>query len=95
VLSHSENTQKNSASAASVSIKPFLGRWDLTIATPSRELPSWIEVSEEQGQPRVLMVGVSDHATALNKVEIKNGEIEFLSPKRDEGFPDACCLEER
>lgn len=67
-------------------IEPFLGRWDLTIKTPSRELPSWIEVSEEHGQPKVLMTGVTDHATPLNKVEMRNGALEFLSPKGEEGF---------
>jgi hypothetical protein len=34
------------------------------------------------------MVGVSDHATPLAKVEFKDGEIEFLSPKGEEGFRD-------
>jgi hypothetical protein len=34
------------------------------------------------------MVGVSDHATPLAKVEIKDGELEFLSPKGEEGFSD-------
>lgn len=84
--SGSQNSQSGSSSRASAGIKPFLGRWDLTIKTPARELPSWIEVSEEQGQPKVLLVGVSDHATPLRKVEIKGGEIEFLSPRGEEGF---------
>jgi hypothetical protein len=78
----------SSPASAAVGIKPFLGRWDLTIKAPTGELPSWIEVSEEQGQPKVLMVGVSDHATPLGKVEIKDGELEFLSPKGEEGFSD-------
>jgi hypothetical protein len=60
----------------------------LNIKTPTGELPSWIEVSEEQAKPRVVMVGVSDHATPLAKVEIEEGEIEFLSPKGEEGFAD-------
>lgn len=72
--------------SASASLKPFVGRWDLTIKTPERELPSWIEVSEEQGRPKLVMVGVSDHATRLKKVEFKDGVIEFLSPKGEEGF---------
>jgi hypothetical protein len=74
------------SSSEAGSIKPFLGRWDLTIRTPKRELPSWIEVSEKDGQPAVLMVGVSDHATPLGKVELKGGELEFVSPKDEEGF---------
>ncbi len=39
----------NVAGAEAVS-KPMLGRWDLTLTTPDGELPSWIEISEEQGQ---------------------------------------------
>lgn len=73
---------------AQSSIKPFLGRWDLTIKTPNRELPSWIEVSEDQGQPKVTMVGVTDHATPLARVQMKAGEIEFVSPKDEEGFSE-------
>ena len=80
------NLQESSSSSATAAFKPFLGRWDLTIRTPKGELPSWIEVSEEQGQPKVVMVGVSEHATPLAKADIKEGEIEFLSPKEEEGF---------
>ena len=80
------NSQISASSGAPAAIEPFLGRWDLSIKTPRGELPSWIEVSEEQGQPRVLMVGVSDHATPLAKVEFKQGQLEFLSPKGEEGF---------
>ena len=82
------NLQAKPSSSATASVKPFVGRWDLSIKAPTRELPSWIEVSEEQGQPKVVMVGVSDHATPLAKVEIKEGEIEFLSPKGEEGFSE-------
>ncbi len=73
---------------AQTSLKPFLGRWDLTLKTPAKELPSWIELSEEQGQPKVLMVGISDHAAPLPHVQVKEGEIEFLSPKGAEGFAE-------
>jgi len=82
------NSQTSPPASAPAAIKPFLGRWDLSIRTPKGELPSWIEVSEEQAKPKVVMVGVSDHATPLAKVEIKEGEIEFLSPKGEEGFAD-------
>jgi 3-keto-disaccharide hydrolase len=88
MISESVEPQAKPSSGASASIKPFVGRWDLSIKTPTRELPSWIEVSEEQGQPKVVMVGVSDHATPLAKVELKTGELEFLSPKGEEGFSE-------
>jgi len=72
--------------AAPASIRPFLGRWDLTINAPQGELPSWIDVSDDQNRLKIVMVGVSDHATQLNKVDFKDGEISFLSPKGEEGF---------
>ena len=80
------NSQTAPSSSAPATVKPFLGRWDITIKTPKSELPSWIEVSEAQGQPKVLMVGTSEHATPLAKVDVKAGEIEFVSPKEEEGF---------
>jgi hypothetical protein len=76
------------AIAAEGPLQPFLGRWDLTIKSPGKELPSWIEVSEEQGKPKVVMVGVTDHATPLAKVDFKDGELEFMSPKDEEGFKE-------
>lgn len=84
--SQSSRSRVATSTSASALIEPFLGRWDLTIKTPARELPSWIEVSEEHGQPAVLMTGLTDHAAPLNKVEMKNGALEFLSPKGEEGF---------
>jgi len=77
----------SSSSSASASIKPFLGRWDLTITTPTGERPSWIEVSEDQGQAKGLMVGFWGHATPTGEIQVKDGEIEFLAPK-GEGFSD-------
>ncbi|MGH9405309.1 MAG: 3-keto-disaccharide hydrolase [Candidatus Acidiferrales bacterium] len=76
----------SSASNALAAIKPFLGRWDLSLKTPNGERPSWIEVSDEKGQPKVLMVGVVSCAMPLKTVEVKDGSIMFLSPKGEEGF---------
>jgi hypothetical protein len=64
----------------------FSGRWDLTLKGTAKDLPSWIEVSEDHGQVKVVLVGPSDHATPLKQAEIKNGELEFVSPKGEEGF---------
>jgi hypothetical protein len=86
--SNGQNPPANPSTSGPAAIKALEGRWDLTIKSPKGELPSWIEVSEEQGQPKVLMVGVSDHATPLAKVEFKDSELEFLSPKEEEGFSD-------
>ena len=64
----------------------FSGRWDLTLKGSSKDLPSWIEVSEDQGQLKVVLVGPTDHATPLKQAAIKNGELEFVSPKNESGF---------
>lgn len=72
---------------AQSSPKPFLGRWDLTLTNSSGTLPSWIDVSESQGQVKVLFVGVTDHATPMKQVELRDGELVFVSPANEEGFP--------
>jgi len=84
--SNGRSPQSAPTSSAPAAIEPLLGRWDLSITTPKGVLPSWIEVSQEQAQPKVVMVGLTDHATPLAKVEFKDGEIAFLSPKGEEGF---------
>lgn len=73
---------------AQTPLLPFLGRWDLSLRTPTKELPSWIEVSEEAGKLKVVMVGLTDHATPLARVQLKDGELEFVSPKGEEGFTE-------
>ena len=65
---------------------PLLGRWDLTLTTPTGEVPSWIEISEKDGKSQVLLVGVMDHATLLKTADVKGTDIQFVSPKGDEGF---------
>jgi hypothetical protein len=84
----SRNARGGPPDSPSASIKPFLGRWDLSLKAPKGDLPSWIEVSEERDHLKVVMVGVTDHATELKKADLKDGEIEFLSPKGEEGFSD-------
>src|ERR1700733_14133374 len=76
------------ALSAQPGLKPFLGRWDLSVKTPEKELPSWIEVSEENGNLKIVMVGVTDHATPLARVQVKDGEIDFVSPKGEEGYDE-------
>jgi hypothetical protein len=66
--------------------KALLGWWDITITTPKGELPSWIDVSEERGSPKIVMVGVTDHATPLKTFSVQGSQIEFVSPKGEEGF---------
>src|SRR5437868_3131081 len=44
----------------------FLGRWDLTLKTPTREAPSWLEITEDNGQFRARMVSRWGHELITN-----------------------------
>ena len=76
------------------SVRAYLGRWDLTVRTPTQERPSWIDISDEHGRIEGLMVGLWGHATPTDEIRIKGGEIELAVPK-DEGFPDGTKLHGR
>lgn len=65
--------------------KPFLGNWDLTLKAPDHEYPSWLEISEEDGQLKARMVGRWGNARPLPKVDVANGTLTFVSPKEEEG----------
>jgi len=69
---------------SAASAKPFLGRWDLTLKSPDREYPSWLEVSESGGQLKAQMVGRWGNARPLPKVEVSAGKLTFVSPKEEE-----------
>jgi Domain of Unknown Function (DUF1080) len=87
---HSE--QKNSAETAA-SVQAFLGRWDLILKTPLREYPSWLEITQEDGQIRGRMVSRWGHARPLPKIELSNGRIIFVSPKEEEDRKDDMVFE--
>ena len=84
--------QKNSADSAA-SVQSFLGRWDLTLKTPLREYPSWLEITQEDGQLKARMVSRWGHARPLPKIEISNGRITFVSPKEEEDRKDDMVFE--
>lgn len=65
--------------------KEFLGRWDLTLKAPDRDYPSWLEVSEENGQLKAQFVGRWGNARPLPKAELSKGHLTFVSPKDEEG----------
>jgi len=79
--------QKNSTDSAAP-IQSFLGRWDLTLKTPLREYPSWLEITQEDGQIKARMVSRWGHARPLPKIEISSGRITFVSPKEEEDRKD-------
>jgi hypothetical protein len=73
------------SSAATDSVAAFLGRWDLTLKAPDREYPSWLELTQENGQLKAQMVGRWGNARPLPKAELTNGRLTFVSPKDEEG----------
>ena len=74
-----------SGGGTSSSVGPFLGRWDLTLKTPDRDYPSWLEIRQEDGMLKAQMVGRWGNARPLPKVEISDGQLTFVSPKDEEG----------
>jgi len=68
--------------------KEYLGRWDVTLITPDRELPTWLEIAEHDGKPAVRMVGRWGHARWLPSAEFADGKLRFVSPKEEEGRKD-------
>lgn len=81
VLSYSE--PKNSPDTTA-SPQAYLGRWDLTLKTPVHESPSWLEITEQNGQLKARMVSRWGHARPLPRIELSNGTITFVSPKEEE-----------
>jgi len=77
------------------SAQEFLGRWDLTLKTPQREAPSWLEITEENGQVKVRMVSRWGHARPLPKAELSDGRLTFVSPKEEEERKDDMVFEGR
>jgi hypothetical protein len=70
------------------SVKPLLGRWDLTLKAPDREYPSWLEIRVERSELKAQMVGRWGNARPLPKIEFKNGQLTFVSPKGEEARRD-------
>jgi hypothetical protein len=72
------------APAAEASVKPFLGRWDLTLQAPDRTYPSWLEITQENGQLRAQFVSRWGNARPPSSIDISNGTLTFVSPKSEE-----------
>ena len=85
--------ERRGLAQAKGSDQEFLGRWDLTLKTPEKEAPSWLEITEEGGQFHARMVSRWGHARPLPKVEISKGHILFVSPKEEEERKDDMVFE--
>ena len=67
----------------------YFGRWDVTLHTPERDLPTWLEIVPlDNGKPSVRMVGRWGHARFLPSAEFTGGKLRFVSPKEEEGRKD-------
>src|SRR5215470_12327865 len=66
--------------------KALVGRWDLTIKDANgKELPSWLEVSDEYDIWKARFVGRWGHARFLPTVTVTGKTIHFVSPNDEEG----------
>jgi hypothetical protein len=88
------NAQGHPAVDGSRSERAYLGRWDLTVRTPTQERPSWLEISDDHGRVEGLMVGLWGHATPTGEIRVERDGIELAVPE-DEGFPDGTRLHGR
>jgi hypothetical protein len=74
----------------------YLGRWDVTLQTPERELPTWLEITDAGSAGlKVRMVGRWGHARYLPSAQFADGKLRFVSPKEEEGRNDDMVFEGR
>ncbi|HWW01211.1 MAG TPA: DUF1080 domain-containing protein [Candidatus Acidoferrum sp.] len=63
----------------------FAGRWDLTIRDSNgKQLPSWLDLTVEDGAWNASFVGRWGNARPLPTVEIKSDSLHFVSPRQEE-----------
>ena len=86
-VSFGANAQTMASSKSNASVKPYLGRWDLTLKAPDREYPSWLQLTEENGQLKAVYVGRWGNARPLPKADFSHGVLTFVSPKEEENLP--------
>lgn len=71
--------------AAALPDRAFAGRWDLTIQDANhKQLPSWLELTVDQGVWKASFVGRWGNARPLPKVVLQGNKIQFISPKEEE-----------
>jgi hypothetical protein len=87
ILPAASTSSSLSTNAASDSVQPLLGRWDLTLKAPDKEYPSWLELKQENGKLSAQMVGRWGNARPLPKAEFSDGQLTFTSPKEEEELP--------
>ncbi len=88
MLSMPAYSRPKNPGGTTASVQSYLGRWDLTLKTPQRESPSWLEITQEGRQLKARMVSRWGHARPLPKCEFSNGTVTFVSPKEEEDRKD-------
>ncbi|MET0582655.1 MAG: hypothetical protein ABWZ08_11885, partial [Pseudoxanthomonas sp.] len=69
-------TNENAAAEESA-----IGRWDLTLQTPSGARPSWLEIRRSGHRTLVgRFVGISGSARPVSRVEMQGDELRFAIP---------------
>lgn len=65
-------------------LRPYLGRWDLTLKSADHEYPTWLELTDVNGHLAAQMTGRWGNARPLPRVELSDGKLIFASPKDEE-----------
>jgi hypothetical protein len=72
----------------------LVGRWDLTIQDSSgKQLPSWLELKEEEGAWKAVFVGRWGNARELPRLQVKGDVIQFFSPGQEENSKNDLAFE--
>ncbi|WP_141456159.1 DUF1080 domain-containing protein [Pseudoxanthomonas sp. z9] len=75
-----------SATAAENPADALTGRWDITVHTPTGDVPSWLEIRRSGASALVgQFVGAAGSARPVSRVETDNGEMRFAIPPQWEG----------
>jgi hypothetical protein len=86
----------NREAAIAAPADALAGRWDLTITAPNKkQLPSWLELKNNNGVWKASFVGRWGNARPLPKVAVQNDRVQFVSPKEEEGSKNDLVFEGR
>jgi hypothetical protein len=74
----------------------MVGRWDITIRTPTGDLPSWLEI-RRSGTSAIVgqMVGAVGSARPISTIEVRGDSIRFSIPRQWEQGGDDVSFEGR
>jgi hypothetical protein len=83
-------TRAASSGSGRAAPEAIVGRWDITIHAPDRDLPSWLEIRQSGSQTLVgQFVGVVGSARPISRVEVSGGAVRFsIPPQWEEGASD-------